>query len=139
MSAGFGSSGQKRTPEKVVMEPSESIYQQNRRNMVGTIPPPLLSRWAQGPPLPWETNWRTGARQLGLPWGGTHKPRGRRQPHPARSRGRCWWGGNRPSQLSNPRREGPRSAAKWSAPLETKFLRFATRQEQDTVLSRSSA
>src|ERR1035437_6560271 len=70
MSAGFGSSGQKRTPEKVVMEPSESIYQQNRRNMVGTIPPPLLSRWAQGPPLPWETNWRTGARQLGLPWGG---------------------------------------------------------------------
>src|ERR1035437_6560270 len=69
--------------------------------------------------------------------GGTHKPRGRRQPHPARSQGRCWWGGNRPSQLSNPRREGPRSAAKWSAPLETKFLRFATRQEKDTVLSRA--
>jgi hypothetical protein len=46
------------------------------------------------------------------------------------------------AELANylpPRREGPRSAAEWSAPLETKFLRFCTGQEQDSVLSRSPA
>jgi hypothetical protein len=45
--------------------------------------------------------------------------------HPARHNLVLWGSG----------REGPRSAAKWSAPLETKFLRFWTRQERDGVLS----
>jgi hypothetical protein len=46
--------------------------------------------------------------------------------------------GRRPD-FWDPGEEGPRSAAKWSAPLETKFLRFETRQEQDSVLSQPSA
>ena len=71
-----------------------------------------------------------------LPWGRAPQDPGL---HPARARGRCWRSGDRPSYLSGPRREGPRSAAEWSSPLETKFLRFETRQEQDSVLSRSPA
>ena len=41
-----------------------------------------------------------------------------------------------PVNFREPRREGPRSAAEWSAPLETKFLRFWVGHEQDSVLLR---
>src|ERR1035441_5680677 len=47
--------------------------------------------------------------------------------------------GGRPSYFFPPWRKGPRSAAEWSAPLETKFLLFETRQEQDSVLLRPAA
>src|ERR1035437_4685087 len=60
MSSGFGSSGQKRTPEKVVMEPSEPIQPAKQLKYVGhNSPQLLLSRRAQEPPLPWGTKRRT--------------------------------------------------------------------------------
>src|SRR5665811_1162138 len=48
-------------------------------------------------------------------------------------------GGTGRANFRDPRRKGTRSAAECSAPLKTKFLRFATRQEQDGVLSRLPA
>ena len=48
-------------------------------------------------------------------------------------------GGTGRADFSTPGGKGPRSTAEWSAPLETKFLRFWAGQERDSVLLRSPA
>src|ERR1019366_4604356 len=102
MSSGFGNSGQNRRPEKVPMKPSESILQQNRRNMLGTIPPPLLSRRAQEPPLGGKTEppaWcRTAPPSAS---GGTGRDSGL---HPPGYRGLRGWTG--PANSLAPQAEG---------------------------------
>src|ERR1035437_10844327 len=52
MSSGFGSSGQRRTSEKVVIEPLESIHQKNHAGYTRHNSPCCrFSRWTQEPRL----------------------------------------------------------------------------------------
>jgi hypothetical protein len=92
----------------------------------------VLPVWAASCPV--SVCWRPAT----LPLGRTSQDAGR--PHPS-SGTRTGAGGPNGTifLIIPPGEKGPRSGAKWSAPLETKFLRFETRQEQDSVLSRSPA
>ena len=105
---------------------------QNRRNMLGTIPPAAVVATGTGAaaslgdqrtdPPAW---WRVAPRAA---WGGTAPSRATRTALALAD-------GTGPANFQDPRREGPRSVAKWSAPLETKFLLFWTGQERDSVPS----
>jgi hypothetical protein len=70
-----------------------------------------------------------------LPWGRAPQDPGL---HPARARGRCWRA-QQAEELFHPQAGRTTERSGVVLALETKFLRFETRQEQDSVLSRSPA
>src|ERR1035437_6128194 len=129
MSSGFGSSGQKRTPEKVVMEPSESIHPKNHAGYTRHNSTLLLLLQGAQEPLPSRPTGGASGVVVGSAacrLGGTDHDSGATPPLPG-ARG----AETGPANLRDPRREGPRSAAK--------LLLFWAAQEQDNVPSRSPA
>src|ERR1035437_7328749 len=74
--------------------------------------------------------WRAAPRAA---WGGTGHDSGATPPQSATATALALADGTGPANFQDPRREGPRSVAKWSAPLGTKFLLFSTGQERDSV------
>src|ERR1035437_7545497 len=139
MSSGFGSSGQKRTSEKVVIEPLESIHQKNHTGYTRHNSPCCrFSRRTQEPRLLGRPKGVVSAAVAAAP-PGRDWPRLRGDSTP-RATETALAEGKGPASFSTPPGEkGSRSTAEWSAPLETKFLLFWAGQERDSVLLRSPA
>src|ERR1019366_4396117 len=133
MSSGFGSSGQKRTPEKVVMEPS-GIQPKNHAGYNEHNTHLLFSATTQGPPFPGISRdgpscvvAGSAACRLGRDW-----PRLRGDSTPESNRDGAGAGGVETGPASSSRSQAGRTTEGSAVVLavETKFFLSSAGQEQ---------
>src|SRR5450759_929895 len=135
MSSGFGSSGQKRTPEKVVMEPSgiqpknHTGYNEHNTHLLFSAThtrAAVLGDQRAEPPAWWRAAWPAVV--------GAQATTRASPPHHGHQDGAGVSGTELAQVLFNPRRERATQRSGVARALETKFLRFWTGQERDGVL-----
>src|SRR5450759_1154992 len=136
MSSGFGSSGQKRTPEKVVMEPSgiqpknHTGYNEHNTHLLFSAThtrAAVLGDQRAEPPAWWRAAWPAVV--------GAQATTRAAPPHHGHQDGAGVSGTELAQVLFNPRRERATQRSGVARALETKFLLFWVGQERDGVLS----